>query len=71
MAKSKDVLEEKKILKQTGQEYSFWKKILDKINAIKKGHTRTVELLTKKHKIDPKLASIISIKYQREKLLKK
>lgn len=71
MGKNKEALEEAKILKKTGQEYAFWRKELDRFKALKKGHIKTTEFLTKKHKVDGKTAFIISIRYQKEKYLKR
>ena len=59
------------VKKAVVEEPPDWFSVLDKWNATKKGHTRIVEFLVKKHGFKEKKAIKLSIDYQRRRLLEK
>ena len=71
MAKDLYEAKDKEIEEKTGKPFKEWKKLIDKSSAAKKGHTKIVELLVTKHSVKPKWAEALSIKYEKEKYLKK
>ncbi len=55
----------------TGKNLAKWFRILKRWNALKMGHTLTVEYLQTKFKLESGWAQAVAVRYQKDKLMKK